>query len=358
MMSWNYQIMELTFGSLIGDKVKNADTILYKVGLNISNNDISKADIHKDKRPRENKNEIIFLNEMFIDNVVLSGISTKSRNKDDIGYYNIIIRNHFKKIYNNKVMRVMCVAESKNKDILTKENINKFQDLTNAKLNKDKFKSMDFLMKLNDIEYEKATYILKDQELKGLNNQGIHINNVDFTVDMGFSFDSDKLIEELINNFDFHYDGELHLRIIEEDYKNNVSFWLIDEMTDIKIRVKIYNKFVQALESPAVRKQWGSHLLHWINNDNKQLNEAAKQSLNYGYSRLEMNFYMNTLPDEDLINRNFEFIYNIIRQTSDDAIFYNSINNQFTAIMDDVKEKYLYMIKQKSIYFRSDGLIH
>ena len=45
--------MELTLGSLIGDKVKNADNLLYKVGLNTSNNDIAKADINKNKRPRK-----------------------------------------------------------------------------------------------------------------------------------------------------------------------------------------------------------------------------------------------------------------------------------------------------------------
>ena len=39
----------------------------------------------------------------------------------------------------------MCVAESKNNEVLTKANINKFQDLTNSKLKneKDKFKPMD-----------------------------------------------------------------------------------------------------------------------------------------------------------------------------------------------------------------------
>ena len=58
--------------------------------------------------------------------------------------------------------------------------------------------------------------------------------------------------------------------------KNKVSFRLVDEMADIKIRVELYNKFIQAMESPAVRKFWGSHLLHWINNGNKQLNEATK----------------------------------------------------------------------------------
>ena len=59
--------MELTFQSLLGDKVKSISNLLYKIGLNISNNDISKADINKNKRPRDDKNEIVFLNEMFID---------------------------------------------------------------------------------------------------------------------------------------------------------------------------------------------------------------------------------------------------------------------------------------------------
>ena len=134
--------MELSFQSLLGDKMTNIKNILYKIGLNISANDTSKANININKRPRDNKNEIIFLNKMFIDNIVLCGISTKSRGKDDIGYYNIIIRNHFKQIYDKKKMRVMCISESKNNQCLTSYNINKYQNLTNAKLknDKDKFK--------------------------------------------------------------------------------------------------------------------------------------------------------------------------------------------------------------------------
>ena len=342
--------MELTFKSLLGEKANNINNLLYKIGLNMSNNDISKADIHKGKRPRYETDGIVFLNKMFIDNVVLSSISTKSRKKDDIGYYNIIIRNHFKQIYNNKKIRVICIAESNNNELLTKGNIKKFQDLTNAKLKneKDKFKSMDYLMKLNDIDKDKAIHILTGDELKGLNNQGVYINNIDYTIDLGFSFDSDKLIEEMTEKLGFHFEGELNLRIIEEDYKNNVSFWLVDEETDIKIRVKIYNKFIQSMESPAVRKLWGSHLLHWINNDNKQLNEATYKSLNYGYSRLEMTFYIETIPNDDLINRSFNYVYdNIIKEVSNDAIFYNTINNQFTEIMKKVDENLFIYDKTK-----------
>ena len=65
---------------------------------------------------------------------------------------------------------------------------------------------------------------------------------------------------------------------------------------------------MQAIESPAVRKSWGSHLLHWINNDNQLLNETTAKSLNFGYSRLEMTFYMEDIPADDLVNRNFEFV--------------------------------------------------
>ena len=70
-----------------------------------------KADININKRPRDNNNEIIFLNDMFIDNVVLTGISTKARNKDDIGYYNIIIRNHLKKSITIKNEGNVCIRK-------------------------------------------------------------------------------------------------------------------------------------------------------------------------------------------------------------------------------------------------------
>ena len=41
-------------------------------------------------------------------------------------------------------MRVMCISESKNNQCLTSYNINKYQNLTNAKLknDKDKFESI------------------------------------------------------------------------------------------------------------------------------------------------------------------------------------------------------------------------
>ena len=47
-------------------------------------------------------------------------------------------------------------------------------------------------MKLNDIDKEKAIDILIGDELKVLNNQGVYMNNIDYTRDIGFSFDTKR----------------------------------------------------------------------------------------------------------------------------------------------------------------------
>ena len=59
-----------------------------------------------------------------------------------------------------------------------------------------------------------------------------------------------------------------------------------------------------------------------------------------------MTFYMDTIPDEDLINRNFEFVYDIIGQISDEAILYNT---QFSAIKDEVNEYFSCSINRKTL---------
>ena len=61
--------MELSFQSLLCDNMTHIKIISYKIRLNISTNDTSKANININKRPRDNKDAILFLNKMFIDNV-------------------------------------------------------------------------------------------------------------------------------------------------------------------------------------------------------------------------------------------------------------------------------------------------
>ena len=186
----------------------------------------------------------------------------------------------------------MRISESKNNQCVTSYNINKYKNLTNAKLknDKDKFKSNEFIMKFNDIDQAKAVNILEGDELLGLNSQGIYIDDVDFTIDCGFAFDTDKLIYELVKSLIF---------IMSDKY-------------DVTIRVKLYNKFIQGLQSYAVRKQYGSHLLQWINNENKQLDKAIEKSLIVDCTRIETTVYTNKIQSQDMIYIYFDFVYYIL----------------------------------------------
>jgi hypothetical protein len=331
---------ELTYEALIGNKIKNEKNILYKIAMTTAINDISKADINEFKEPR-GKDELKFLNNIFIDNIVLSSISQKTTKKDDIGFYNTLIRRHFQPLFGEKKQqKIMCICENTDKNFLTKSNIKDYQEMMNSTLKgeKDYYKTIEYKLTLNDIDINKALKYLKGDYIKALKNKCVYLHDIDFTRDIGFSFDTNNLLNEMIDNYDFHYDGEKHKRIIVKEYDNEISFWFIDE--DIEIRVKIYNKFIQMIESPAVRSSFGSHICKWINNKNKMINEAIDKSLNVGYSRLELTFYTpnGELPKNEVVERNFNEIYDMIKNISSQSIFYNSINNQFTAIMTCIYE--------------------
>ena len=65
---------------------------------------------------------------MFIDNIVLTTITMKSTKKDDIGYYNTIIRRLFKPLFNDgEQIKIMCISEDNDKVFLTESNINKYK---------------------------------------------------------------------------------------------------------------------------------------------------------------------------------------------------------------------------------------
>ena len=60
-----------------------------------------------------------------------------------------------------------------------------------------------------------------------------------------------------------------------------------------------------------------------------------------------------------MIDKKFEFVYDIIEQTSDDNIGYNTDNNELYEIMNEVKDN-LYHIydKTENNYYKIGRLIH
>jgi len=74
-----------------------------------------------------------------------------------------------------------------------------------------------------------------------------------------------------------------------------------------------------------------------------------QKSINYGYARLDSTFYTNDgeLPTNEVVERSFTEISGMIENTSSQPIFQNSINNQFTAILDKIFENHFIYDKTK-----------
>ena len=143
---------ELTFDELIGNRIKSEKNILYKIAMMTAINDISKANINE-KKISTGDDKIKFLNDMFIDNVVFSAISQASNEKDDIGYYNSVLRKHFKSLFGDTTFKIMCIRENTDKEILTNSNINNYKKVMNTTLKNDKdyYKVIDYKITLNEI---------------------------------------------------------------------------------------------------------------------------------------------------------------------------------------------------------------
>jgi hypothetical protein len=117
-----------------------------------------------------------------------------------------------------------------------------------------KYFKQEFKVATANLFYEDVMNYLRVGSYKTYN---LFLNDVDVTMDYCGSFDTEELTD--------------HLLINEEEGR----FCLQDsEDTDaecIRLRYKIYNKFVQMLESEAVRKNIGNHWQTWVEQFNTTL---------------------------------------------------------------------------------------
>lgn len=67
--------------------------------------------------------------------------------------------------------------------------------------------------------------------------------------------------------------------------------WYANTDKDQRLRCKMYNKFVQLLESAEVRTSLGSRLEELVDSSNKGFRERLLEASTSGYSRLEITFY-------------------------------------------------------------------
>jgi hypothetical protein len=171
-----------------------------------------------------------------------------------------------------------------------------------------KYFKQEFKVATANLFYEDVMNYLRVGSYKTFN---LFLNDVDVTMDYCGSFDTEELTDHLLINeeegrfcLQDSEDTDAECTILLNSHKvgYNCLTW-IETVGGLKLRYKIYNKFVQMLESEAVRKNIGNHWQTWVEQFNTTLAEARDDGTNRGLTRTEVTFYcQNRIPSDDFID--------------------------------------------------------
>ena len=370
--------------TIIAGSCRSIHSIMVNIALaNLKENDTSKIDTYKDKYNRpEGGIEILTKTEdglnMFMDNFtayglthelhIIKNINSETDKEDptnksvDTGFYNILLRTF---IDNNlalldregiKLKAVECRKDKENKIKQYQKDIYNQQRLGGLKNVSDEYRTIKYKINTSELKLTPLYNTLTEQKIQdGLNKLGLYIYDYDITSDLKGCIDKEKFIVYLMDNHDFTFgEGKKHNNIIEND--NTVSntclgFWL-ENKTGF-LRVKLYDKFKQSMESGSVRGNVGSHLNNWINNPGNKLRDTLKKSLEFGILRLEISYTLEkqiikTPPSLEQVKIDMDYVKSLLENAPNDTYFYCSINNQYKRLIEQVKENVIiYRIKDK-----------
>ena len=168
-----------------------------------------------------------------------------------------------------------------------------------------KYYTQDFKVSCSEYPYDVVLSYLRSGSYRAFS---LYLNDVDVTRDFIGSFDRQDLIDHLLTNEEerFCLDGSEDIaecRILMNAHKvgYNCLTW-IETVSGIQLRYKIYNKFVQMLESESVRKNIGNHWESWVGQWGTRLADARDIAIDRGLTRTEVTFYCSeNIPSDQFM---------------------------------------------------------
>ncbi|ORX72927.1 hypothetical protein DL89DRAFT_308830 [Linderina pennispora] len=177
-----------------------------------------------------------------------------------------------------------------------------------------------------------------------MHQEHVFLQNYDITMDC-LNISSRAIVKEfLLDN------GISSKDILDDENKvgANCISWFTDE-DEIRIRNKLYNKFVQLLESGEVRNQLTSKLSELVMPTSQQFGETLVACRNEGLMRLELTVHSPELKEVEwntnLIVNTLEFLHNC-------RTFATSYEKQWMALVDQIHNKHtlcIYFHKEHSL---------
>ncbi|RKO94633.1 hypothetical protein BDK51DRAFT_29629 [Blyttiomyces helicus] len=157
--------------------------------------------------------------------------------------------------------------------------------------------------------------------------KGMGVFEMDIPTDYGCSFNKQNLADYLESHKD--------RTVIKNDKhvgRNCLSYMV--QVQGVKLRCKIYNKFVQSIESGSVRKTVGFHLADWTNNPDPGLRESIRKSLSTGFTRMEITLYTDDLHNPGFYTQIMQDMENEILDSG--KMFFCPIDRQWLAFTENL----------------------
>jgi hypothetical protein len=128
--------------------------------------------------------------------------------------------------------------------------------------------------------------------LRELADNFIYMHDMDIATDCQYVTSRPILETYLKEQYDDDDDDEL-LDIVDDLDKvgNHCLSWILYTYKDQKIRCKMYNKFVQMMESAETRMSLGSRMEDLVMAQDKKLHKRLRKAKKRGLSRLEITFH-------------------------------------------------------------------
>ena len=296
--------MKVNNSALIGRQTKDTALLEYLIRANALN---QTGTLDYNKYGTKDGIGIVECNDVFVDNFLLSllvpGHLIKDKKFGDCSILNTEIRRMLK---DNGLIKcsVKAVTLKRVKQLLTRH------QMEGRRYNEDgasTFYWQIFKVACSDETMANVMSFLREKKYKQL--RWLHLIDIDCTIDCQGSFQKDEVIDHMVRQCGFVLQNTDHSddspgTIIENDAfvgKNCLTY--MTQIDGMKLRCKLYNKFVQSIETNAVRKIIGQHWKDWVENEHTCLSRNKHEAKNRGLTRIEVTFYCDdqSIPSDMLI---------------------------------------------------------
>ena len=308
--------------TLFARKDAKPNTLLQRVTLLANTNNI--ADVNY-TQGGTNNHKLIPLCNMFCDNCVLyydiELPATKSVNPDEI------VAQHLPE-YTARIVRVFGLLGI---------TVNKQATKATSYIEQTSCLRQYIKVALQDAPYSTTIKLCTNKTvMQILRDNGLHINDIDFTRDYTGVIDKEEVIQHLLQTEDYSTNAEDYTpyHILSNDNAVSKNCLTILQEDLVRVRYKFYNKFVQMVESPSVRNAVGNHYANWINCPEHILRDTIPKATETGLLRLETTFYIrDTALTEQYIQQRMQYLEQLLPPH---LIYYNPIQTQWNLLLSCV----------------------